>query len=283
MEHVELNLDGCGKHTLVFSFLMLQIASICTFCLNYYQFYSRTCNPVVYRLNKPLYTGGYDISYDRILQGNVVLSIMLKFGAVVCLRLALEEYQNLSSNTSYFLFAMMFTLAPTSLLAPLYTYDHVNCMSKSFLVPQSIAEIMAFCSVVLSVFPFVFSLLVPHTWKACFCCKKGYVAALAADDAAVQNGEERPGAKKSVTARLSWLLHVLKDLYTFLLMLLYLVCMLAVHLCQYRIFAGGFLLSGGVNEIWALIELMIITCLYRSKDVTQDEIQEKMDVFESKL
>jgi hypothetical protein len=86
-------------------------------------------------MNKPLYTGGFDINYEQIIQANVVLSIILKFGAVVCLRIALEEYQNLSSNTSYFLFAMMFTLAPTSLLAPLYTYDHVNCMSKNFLVP----------------------------------------------------------------------------------------------------------------------------------------------------
>ena len=129
----------------------------------------------------------------------MVISIILKFGSVVCLRIALEEYQNLSSNISYFLFAMMFTLAPTSLLAPLYTYDHVHCMSKNFLLPQSLGEIMAFCSVVLSLVPFAFSLLIPHTWKAFYCCKKGYLAKLIEEEEALEAGNELPGSKKTVT------------------------------------------------------------------------------------
>ena len=74
---------------------------------------------------------------------------------------------------------------------------------------------------------------------------------------------------------LKWIITV----YVFLLTLFYLAVILTVHVFQYRIFAGGFLISGGVNEIWALLELMIIFCLYRSTDITYDEIKEKMDLF----
>ena len=175
VEHVELNLDDCGKHFLVLSFFLLQLASICTFCLNFYQFYIRSCNPAVYKLGRPLDLIGLDIDMDKVLMANVIASIVLKFGSAVCLRLALEEYQNLSSNTSYFVYSMMMTVAPTSLLAPIYTYDHVNCMSKNFIMPQSGAELISTYSLFLTAFPIVFFIILPSTWKRFFCCGRGYL------------------------------------------------------------------------------------------------------------
>ena len=78
-----------------------------------------------------------------------------------------------------------------------------------------------------------------------------------------------------ISTALKWII----TLYAFLLTIFFLGVIIVVHVFQYRIFAGGFLISGGVNEIWALLELMIVFCLYRSSDITYDEIKEKMELF----
>ena len=208
---------------------------------------------------------------------NVIASIVLKFGSTVCLRLALEEYQNLSSNTSYFIYSMMMTVAPTSLLAPIYTYDHVNCMSKNFIMPQSGAELISCYSLFLSVFPILFFVILPSTWKRFFCCGRGYLKVH--NEMKQQRADGTYKKDFDFMGKVSLVLKWIITLYVFLLTLFYLGVILVVHVFQYRIFAGGFLISGGVNEVWALLELMIIFCLYRSTDITYDEIKEKMDLF----
>jgi hypothetical protein len=57
VEHVEINLDGCGKHFLVLALFVCQIASIATFCLLFVQFYLRECNPAAYHIAIPSLQG----------------------------------------------------------------------------------------------------------------------------------------------------------------------------------------------------------------------------------
>ena len=103
---------------------------------------------------------------------NFGISVVFKFASVVCLRLALEEYENLSSNASYFLSAIMMSLAPSSLLAPIYTYDHVNCMPRNFLLNQTLAEELCVLCLTLSVAPLITYIVLPSNLKKCFCCRK---------------------------------------------------------------------------------------------------------------
>ena len=67
---------------------------------------------------------GIDISIETVFEINAVVSICLKFASVVCLKIALDEYQELNSNCALFTFAILFSLAPNGLMAPMYTYDH---------------------------------------------------------------------------------------------------------------------------------------------------------------
>lgn len=76
----------------------------------------------------------FNYNYDLSLQVNVIVAIVLKFGSIVCFSLALDDYQNLSANGSYLIYAMYCCVAPSSLLAPIYSYDHVRCMPKNFLL-----------------------------------------------------------------------------------------------------------------------------------------------------
>jgi hypothetical protein len=52
IEHVEIHLDGWGKHGLTFVYSLMQFATIYTFCIFYYQYYTHTCNPSVYIIEK---------------------------------------------------------------------------------------------------------------------------------------------------------------------------------------------------------------------------------------
>ena len=97
-----------------------------TSCIFYVQYYNKECNPAVYTHTYP--------AMSAILLCNVIISIMFKFGSVLMLRIALEEYENMSKNASCFLFAILLSLAPNTMLAPIYTYDHLNCMPRNFLI-----------------------------------------------------------------------------------------------------------------------------------------------------
>jgi len=55
VEHVEIHLDGCGKHGLIMVYAFMQFASIFTFCIFYYQYYIHTCNPSGYKINDPFF------------------------------------------------------------------------------------------------------------------------------------------------------------------------------------------------------------------------------------
>jgi len=84
LEYIEVNLDKCGKHLLVLGLLVPQLASVATICLIFSQFQLRECNPAVVYFKVP--------SMELFMLVNLVISICFKFGSLVCLRLALEEY-----------------------------------------------------------------------------------------------------------------------------------------------------------------------------------------------
>jgi len=56
---------------------------------------------------------------------------------------------------------------------------------------------------------------------------------------------------------------LLNELYIVLTVLVSFSAMVVVHLFQYRVFMGGFLMTGGINEVWSLFYLLIVFKLYR--------------------
>ena len=111
---------------------------------------------------------------NQILLFNLVLSIAFKFGSMVCVRLALEEYENLSSNTGYFLSSLLMSLAPNCLLAPTYVYDHVNCMPRNYLIRQASSERIALSSLMLSLLPLCMYLILPKNFRKVNCCRRWF-------------------------------------------------------------------------------------------------------------
>ena len=109
---------------------------------------------------------------EQLFQINAVVSICLKFASVVCLRIALDEYQELNANCSCFVFSLLFSLAPNALMAPMYTYDHNSCAPKNFLVTQGMAELICAYSLFLIACPIVLLILIPNFLKKFWCCKK---------------------------------------------------------------------------------------------------------------
>lgn len=114
----------------------------------------------------------FNLNIETIFMINAVVSICFKFASVVCLRIALDEYQELNSNCGQFMFAMFFSLTPNALMAPMYTKDHVNCVGKNFLMNQSMAEKMCSLSLLITLVPLILLILVPNFMKKFACCKK---------------------------------------------------------------------------------------------------------------
>ena len=67
MEHVSIHLDNFGKHGLTLVYSLMQFSSIFTFCLMYYDYYTHTCNPAVYKVEKDLMHLSKDIHFDLAL------------------------------------------------------------------------------------------------------------------------------------------------------------------------------------------------------------------------
>jgi hypothetical protein len=63
----------------------------------------------------------------------------------------------------------------------------------------------------------------------------------------------------------------------------FLLGIIIVHSFVYRLLDGEYLHSGGINEIFSFIFLLIISGMHYQREVTQEEIQAKMDKFEEAL
>jgi uncharacterized protein YhhL (DUF1145 family) len=73
------------------------------------------------------------------------------------------------------------------------------------------------------------------------------------------------------------------NFYIVFLIIVFFFFMVLVHIMTYKVFDGDIFTSGGNNEIFSIIFLFSIFKMFRSKDITQDEIQEKLWKFERKL
>ena len=58
---------------------------------------------------------------------------------------------------------------------------------------------------------------------------------------------------------------------------------IVIHLPRYRLMSGEILASGFINEILSLLDCFILLAMFKQREVTKEEIQEKMDRFEKKL
>ena len=63
----------------------------------------------------------------------------------------------------------------------------------------------------------------------------------------------------------------------------FLIGIFLVHSFQYRLMDGEIFNSGGITEIFSFIFLLVISCMHYQKEVTQEDIQQKMDKFEEAL
>lgn len=134
IENVMVYLDPCGKYSLVFAFFILQLATIVTYCMHYHLYYTNVCNPRLYQLTEPFKAVGMKIEYGTILFLSLLIGIAFKFASVICVWMALEDYENLEANGFLFVLAQVFSLLPANMLAPLLTYDHENCIPANFAV-----------------------------------------------------------------------------------------------------------------------------------------------------
>lgn len=110
-----------------------------------------------------------NFNYDFTLQVNVIVAIVLKFGSIVCFSLALDNYQNLSANGSYLIYAMYCCVAPSALLVPVYSYDHIRCMPKNFVFNNATAQDLSHYSLLFVLIPLVFTIIIPKTYTGFLC------------------------------------------------------------------------------------------------------------------
>jgi hypothetical protein len=68
-----------------------------------------------------------------------------------------------------------------------------------------------------------------------------------------------------------------------MVILLFLSGNLVVHAFQYKFLDGELINSGGLNEFVSFLFLLIISIMHYQKEVTQDDIQVKMEKFEEAL
>ena len=93
----------------------------------------------------------------------------------------------------------------------------------------------------------------------------------------------KPKKKRSVTETLSLVMVYFINLVSVLIAIGFIGCQLVVHSFQYRLMDGELINSGGINEAFSLVFLLIISMMHYQREVTQDDIQKKMDKFEDAL
>ena len=217
------------------------------------------------------------MSYDLSLQANMILAIIMKFGSIVLLSLALDDYQNLSANGTYFIWSIFCCLAPSSILAPVYAYDHVRCMPRNFALNNFASQNMSHIFFLIIIAHFIFSLLIPNTYTNFFCfvcCKRKSekVDAFVDDNQSnlANDGATKAKKKKEKTTseKLSFVMILVLNTFGILTSIVLFGVVLLVHACQYKLFDGEILNSGAINEWFSLIFLLIITCMHKQREVT---------------
>ena len=73
-----------------------------------------------------------NISKENVFITCLVFAIFFKLASIVSLFVALNDYMQLNSNYTSFIFTILMCVAPTSLMAPFFVYDHDNCIPRNF-------------------------------------------------------------------------------------------------------------------------------------------------------
>ena len=133
------------------------------------------------------------------------------------------------------------------------------------------------------VVPFVFGLIIPNTYTNIVCgiCKRRQAQKVAA--IIDESGATKPKKKKTVTEALSLVLVYFINLVALVVIIGFLYGTLIVHGFQYKLLDGELINSGGLNEIFSVLFLVIISIMHYQREVTQDDIQVKMEKFEEAL
>ena len=71
--------------------------------------------------------------------------------------------------------------------------------------------------------------------------------------------------------------------YTYLLIIVLFVTLCLIHIPQYKLLDGQIFMSGFTSELLALVYIAIIRSLYKQRDISFEEVQLKMKLFEESL
>lgn len=71
--------------------------------------------------------------------------------------------------------------------------------------------------------------------------------------------------------------------YVYVLIVSLFVTLCLIHIPQYKFFDGQIFMSGFTSELLALVHIAIIRVLYKQREITFEEVQLKMKMFEDSL
>mmetsp|Transcript_5367 Transcript_5367/g.8285 ORF Transcript_5367/g.8285 Transcript_5367/m.8285 type:complete len:321 (+) Transcript_5367:734-1696(+) len=270
VEYIETNLDSVGKHALVLAYSLQQLSTIYISCVLFYNFFYKECNPVIYEMSEPF---GYP--FDKIMFVCMALAIVSKFASIVFFALALDEYQSLSSNTSYFVASLLTCAAPTCLVAPAYTYDHLLCQPKNFSISQANSELLATASLFLLVIPVALIILTPTSWNR-LCCQRCRSKKVKNFSREAQTVYSEPLLTEKLSSVVVYFNYVVCSLIT----ILFALGNMAILIPQYLLLTGDFFKLGTNNELHSVIFLIVIFMIYHQHEVTEEEVKEKLDRFD---
>lgn len=169
---ITIHLDTSGKFTIVIAYSLMQFACIFTYLVNIYTYQNNICNPSVYYMPQVLIDQmQINITKNAVFITCLVFAIFFKLASIISLYVALDDYMQLNSNYTTFIFTFLMCVAPTSLMAPFFVYDHDNCIPRNFIVNLNLACQIQICCFLISVGPLALLFFAPSTLRNIFYCK----------------------------------------------------------------------------------------------------------------
>lgn len=124
---------------------------------------------------------------------------------------------------------------------------------------------MCLLALLVTVSPFIVYFVLPKNLKRCYCCKRSKKI----ESVPILEGEEEDKDKEVITQpkttvdKFNSSLKCFLQFYTILVSLAAFLGLIVIHVFQYRLFMGGFVITGGLNEVWSLILLVLTFKMYR--------------------
>ena len=89
--------------------------------------------------------------------------------------------------------------------------------------------------------------------------------------------------EETVSEKITRVMAKLLMAYVYMLILGLFVTLCLVHIPQYKLLDGQIFMSGFTSELLALVFIAVIRSLYKQRDITFEEVQLKMKMFEDSL